>query len=215
MQTRNGTDLLIELRNIVVDSLLRLDDSGMSLNLLRGRHLDIRIRYGGDVRNGELRLTALDGVWYIRQWVEKGEEELASHESKLSPANPASAPSPRRHGPLLWLYSSQSIHRSIVHLLTFSSLETAPVVTLIPAVYWGQPAALLRLYPPYGYLWSGILFLDVGHSPHWPPRYSVDAVSSSLPKATLPVHELGVAALASTLAGFGVVALFCSVGVNV
>ena len=39
--------------------------------------------------------------------------------------------------------------------------------------------------------------------------------SRSLPKATIPAQEVGVASLASVLAGFGVVALFCSVGVNV
>ncbi|KIJ45192.1 hypothetical protein M422DRAFT_251377 [Sphaerobolus stellatus SS14] len=38
---------------------------------------------------------------------------------------------------------------------------------------------------------------------------------STLPKATVPVRELGVAAIASVLSGFGVVFLFCSVGVNV
>lgn len=37
---------------------------------------------------------------------------------------------------------------------------------------------------------------------------------STLPK-TAPVRELGVALLASVLGGFGVVALFCSVGVYV
>ena len=36
-----------------------------------------------------------------------------------------------------------------------------------------------------------------------------------LPKATVPVHELLVATTASILGGFGVVALFCSVGVYV
>lgn len=38
---------------------------------------------------------------------------------------------------------------------------------------------------------------------------------STLPKATVPIHEVGVASLASVLASFGIVALFCSVGVNV
>ncbi|KAI6043796.1 hypothetical protein EDC04DRAFT_2562353 [Pisolithus marmoratus] len=37
---------------------------------------------------------------------------------------------------------------------------------------------------------------------------------STLPK-TAPIRELGVALLASILGGFGVVALFCSVGVYV
>ncbi|OCH94211.1 hypothetical protein OBBRIDRAFT_789548 [Obba rivulosa] len=38
---------------------------------------------------------------------------------------------------------------------------------------------------------------------------------STLPKQTLPVREAAVASLASVLGGFGVVALFCSVGVYV
>lgn len=36
-----------------------------------------------------------------------------------------------------------------------------------------------------------------------------------LPKTTLPARELAVASLASALGGFGIVALFCSVGVYV
>ncbi|KAF8303094.1 hypothetical protein DL93DRAFT_2233517 [Clavulina sp. PMI_390] len=39
--------------------------------------------------------------------------------------------------------------------------------------------------------------------------------ASTLPKSTLAVREALVAGLASVLAGFGVVALFCSVGVYV
>ncbi|KAJ7433553.1 hypothetical protein FB451DRAFT_1313722 [Mycena latifolia] len=38
---------------------------------------------------------------------------------------------------------------------------------------------------------------------------------STLPKDTLPVRETAVASLASILGGFGVVALFCTVGVYV
>ncbi|PAV21693.1 hypothetical protein PNOK_0165000 [Pyrrhoderma noxium] len=38
---------------------------------------------------------------------------------------------------------------------------------------------------------------------------------STLPKTTLPARELAVASLASALGGFGIVALFCSVGVYV
>ncbi|KAG2066744.1 hypothetical protein BDR04DRAFT_1106189 [Suillus decipiens] len=38
---------------------------------------------------------------------------------------------------------------------------------------------------------------------------------STLPKDTFPLRETAVASLASVLGGFGVVALFCSVGVNV
>jgi hypothetical protein len=39
--------------------------------------------------------------------------------------------------------------------------------------------------------------------------------SHSLPKDSIPIREGAVASLASILGGFGVVALFCSVGVNV
>ncbi|RPD59477.1 hypothetical protein L227DRAFT_576296 [Lentinus tigrinus ALCF2SS1-6] len=38
---------------------------------------------------------------------------------------------------------------------------------------------------------------------------------STLPKEKIPAHELAVASAASLLGGFGVVALFCSVGVYV
>ncbi|TDL22282.1 hypothetical protein BD410DRAFT_748481 [Rickenella mellea] len=38
---------------------------------------------------------------------------------------------------------------------------------------------------------------------------------STLPKDTLPLREMAVASTASILAGFGVVSLFCSVGVYV
>ncbi|KAJ7431516.1 hypothetical protein B0H11DRAFT_2130089 [Mycena galericulata] len=38
---------------------------------------------------------------------------------------------------------------------------------------------------------------------------------STLPKSTIPVRETVVASVASILGGFGVVALFCTVGVYV
>ncbi|KAF9261877.1 hypothetical protein L218DRAFT_980722 [Marasmius fiardii PR-910] len=38
---------------------------------------------------------------------------------------------------------------------------------------------------------------------------------TTLPKSTIPTREIPVAVLASALGGFGVVALFCSVGVYV
>ncbi|KAK0506470.1 hypothetical protein EDD18DRAFT_1342779 [Armillaria luteobubalina] len=38
---------------------------------------------------------------------------------------------------------------------------------------------------------------------------------STLPKDTIPVREVAVASTASILGGFGVVALFCTVGVYV
>ncbi|KAJ7139343.1 hypothetical protein C8R44DRAFT_764284 [Mycena epipterygia] len=38
---------------------------------------------------------------------------------------------------------------------------------------------------------------------------------STLPKTTVPIRETAVASVASILGGFGVVALFCTVGVNV
>ncbi|KAJ7743792.1 hypothetical protein B0H16DRAFT_1560622 [Mycena metata] len=38
---------------------------------------------------------------------------------------------------------------------------------------------------------------------------------STLPKATVPIRETAVSSVASLLGGFGVVALFCTVGVYV
>ncbi|KIJ58728.1 hypothetical protein HYDPIDRAFT_102086, partial [Hydnomerulius pinastri MD-312] len=38
---------------------------------------------------------------------------------------------------------------------------------------------------------------------------------STLPKDRIPLRETAVASMASVLGGFGVVALFCAVGVNV
>ncbi|KAF9235851.1 hypothetical protein BU15DRAFT_77573 [Melanogaster broomeanus] len=38
---------------------------------------------------------------------------------------------------------------------------------------------------------------------------------STLPKDKIPIRETAVASLASILGGFGVVALFCTAGVNV
>ncbi|KAF8060882.1 hypothetical protein FPV67DRAFT_1673715 [Lyophyllum atratum] len=38
---------------------------------------------------------------------------------------------------------------------------------------------------------------------------------TTLPKSTIPIRETAVASTASILAGFGVVALFCSAGVYV
>jgi len=40
-------------------------------------------------------------------------------------------------------------------------------------------------------------------------------IHDSLPKQSLPLRELAVASTASLLGGFGVVSLFCSVGVYV
>jgi len=45
--------------------------------------------------------------------------------------------------------------------------------------------------------------------------FSLAFYFSILPKDTIPVRELNVAAISSVLAGFGVVALFCSAGVYV
>ncbi|KAH9939044.1 uncharacterized protein BXZ73DRAFT_99719 [Epithele typhae] len=45
--------------------------------------------------------------------------------------------------------------------------------------------------------------------------FSLAFYFSTLPKASIPARELAVASTASVLGGFGVVALFCSVGVYV
>jgi hypothetical protein len=48
-----------------------------------------------------------------------------------------------------------------------------------------------------------------------PPRAKFTQRVYSLPKSTIPTRETVVAIVASTLGSFGVVALFCSVGVYV
>lgn len=50
--------------------------------------------------------------------------------------------------------------------------------------------------------------------PHTPRAVLTTSVYR-LPKAAVPLREIAVASTASVLAGFGVVALFCSVGVYV
>ena len=48
-----------------------------------------------------------------------------------------------------------------------------------------------------------------------PPRAILTQHFHSLPKSTIPTREAVVAIVASALGSFGVVALFCSVGVYV
>jgi len=47
------------------------------------------------------------------------------------------------------------------------------------------------------------------------PTFALAFYFSTIPKHTVPVWETVVASIASILGGFGVVSLFCSVGVNV
>lgn len=67
-------------------------------------------------------------------------------------------------------------------------------------------------YTPSLYLCACFLFFDVCPLRFWLQEITT---SFSLPKTTIPIRETAVAVTASTLAGFGVVALFCSVGVYV
>lgn len=74
--------------------------------------------------------------------------------------------------------------------------------------------ALYRQYTPSLHLCACLLFFDV-----CPLQFRLQAsqitTSPSLPKTTIPVRETVVAITASALAGFGIVALFCSAGVYV
>jgi len=73
-----------------------------------------------------------------------------------------------------------------------------------------------RAHPPSINLRFGILFLNVRTIPVFSVRVLISHMHGCrLPKDTLPIREAAVASTASVLAGFGVVALFCSVGVYV
>ncbi|KAJ7223243.1 hypothetical protein GGX14DRAFT_352151, partial [Mycena pura] len=65
-----------------------------------------------------------------------------------------------------------------------------------------QPLVPVGLLP---YLTFFLLFLT----------FTLGFYVSTLPKTTIPVREAAVASLASVLGGFGVVAMMCTVGVNV
>ncbi|WVR09121.1 hypothetical protein IAU60_006183 [Kwoniella sp. DSM 27419] len=45
--------------------------------------------------------------------------------------------------------------------------------------------------------------------------FALTFLFTTLPKSKVPIPELGIAAIASILAGGGVVAMFCTTGVNV
>ena len=90
--------------------------------------------------------------------------------------------------------------------------ERARIFSLHPS----RSPALSRIHPPQCDFRPHILLFNVRTS------LSLDYIDTKLllarhriPKSALPVHEVLVASLASVLGGFGVVALFCSVGVYV
>ena len=113
---------------------------------------------------------------------------------------------------------------------TYSSPSSAFIAHRIPPtgvaqVYPGilahhsdRSPSLPGVLPPRRYLWPCFLLFHVcsclcvlSH-----PHPDTDApVRHSLPKEKIPARELAVASTASLLGGFGVVALFCSVGVYV
>ncbi|EAU93240.1 hypothetical protein CC1G_11222 [Coprinopsis cinerea okayama7 len=79
---------------------------------------------------------------------------------------------------------------------------------------YAQFKALHNAHPPFSPLipvsllpWLALILLAA--------TFSLTFYFSTLPKSTVPVKELGVASAASILAGFGVVALFCTAGVYV
>ncbi|PFH48203.1 hypothetical protein AMATHDRAFT_150366 [Amanita thiersii Skay4041] len=65
-----------------------------------------------------------------------------------------------------------------------------------------SPSVPVALLPYLAFLLLGLTF-------------ALAFYSSTLPKNTFPIRETAVASIASILGGFGVVALFCSVGVYV
>ncbi|KAH8101512.1 hypothetical protein BXZ70DRAFT_891839, partial [Cristinia sonorae] len=74
------------------------------------------------------------------------------------------------------------------------------------------PQALHRAIPPFApyipvALLPSLAFILLSAT------FALAFYFSTLPKTTLPVREVAVASTASILGGFGVVALFCSMGV--
>ncbi|KAJ7058818.1 hypothetical protein C8F01DRAFT_1147321 [Mycena amicta] len=79
--------------------------------------------------------------------------------------------------------------------MDYTSLKS--LYTVSPAF---QPLVPVGLLP---YLAFVLLFLT----------FTIGFYMSTLEKSSLPVREVGLASLASVLGGFGVVALFCTLGV--
>lgn len=96
-------------------------------------------------------------------------------------------------------------------LLTHSRHSMPRCPRFPPQSLWHSSHTSLPSYFPPRLAWHSIS-----------PRMSIHTDSDThnqsiyrLPKNTIPARETAVASIASILAGFGVVALFCSVGVYV
>ena len=132
----------------------------------------------------------------------------------IAPAIPIRSPCPTtqpyRHAPTLL---PLCCHRS-----PFSTGPAQGYSGLLPC-HPDFPPTLLGLLPPRRHLRPRILLLHVCiclSTVSYPTPVMTPAPSPhSLPKEKIPVRELAVASTASLLGGFGVVALFCSVGVYV
>jgi len=95
--------------------------------------------------------------------------------------------------------AEQALHKS---LPAFSPYVPASLLPSIALVLLASTFALAFYFSTY------VTNLHIGNT------CSLTHVRS-LPKDTLPLRETAVASISSILGGFGVVALFCSVGVNV
>ena len=180
-------------------------------------------REGREGRAG-LIWALMTRVWRVprvRQTAHPARSRLSSVQPAPSVREPSLQPFPfvhhvrlRNHTGTPPLSPSLCCHRS-----PFSSTGPAQGYSGLLPCHPDFPPTLLGLLPPRRHLRPRILFLNVCiclSTLSCPTPVMTPAPSPhSLPKEKIPVRELAVASTASLLGGFGVVALFCSVGVYV
>lgn len=103
-------------------------------------------------------------------------------------------PAPRSH------HAAKALHKTLPPFAPYVSASLLPQIALVLLV----STFALTFY-----------FSTSVHPYSLPVFWELMCRSHSLPKDSIPIREGAVASLASILGGFGVVALFCSVGVNV
>jgi hypothetical protein len=94
---------------------------------------------------------------------------------------------------------SSSIQVAYDALPSFSPIVSTPLLPYLAFVLLASTFGLAFYFTTYVFCFS----------------FDPCSLSPSLPKQSLPLRELAVASTASLLGGFGIVALFCSVGVYV
>ena len=102
--------------------------------------------------------------------------------------------------PSLTHHAAKALHKSLPPFTPYVSASLLPQIALVLLV----STFVLTFY-----------FSMSVHPYSLPVFWGLMYRSHSLPKDSIPIREGAVASLASILGGFGVVALFCSVGVNV